>query len=55
MERQQSWIYLIFILAGLVIGLSQPDATALLEAFLWPLLDALLYAAFIQVPLTRIG
>ncbi|MEX1198788.1 MAG: arsenic resistance protein [Pseudohongiellaceae bacterium] len=54
-ERQQSWIYLIAILAGLAIGLDQPDATARLEVFLWPLLGALLYATFTQVPLTRIG
>ncbi|TFH87470.1 arsenic resistance protein [Billgrantia azerbaijanica] len=55
MERQQSWIYLLFILAGLAIGLSQPEMTSRLEAFLWPLLGALLYATFTQVPLTRIG
>nr|WP_221187662.1 arsenic resistance protein [Halomonas stenophila] len=55
MERQQSWIYLACILAGLAIGLRQPDATARLEAFLWPLLGGLLYATFTQVPLTRIG
>lgn len=55
MERQQSWIYLLFILAGLAIGLGQPEMTSRLEAFLWPLLGALLYATFTQVPLTRIG
>ncbi|MEG3079066.1 arsenic resistance protein [Halomonas sp. 5021] len=55
MERQQSWIYLIFILAGLAVGLSQPDTTSWLEAILWPLLGGLLYATFTQVPLTRIG
>ncbi len=55
MERQQSWIYLTCILAGLGIGLSHPDATARLETFLWPLLGGLLYATFTQVPLTRIG
>ncbi|MEX0914582.1 MAG: arsenic resistance protein [Wenzhouxiangellaceae bacterium] len=55
MERQQSWIYLTGILAGLAIGLIQPDATARLEGFLWPLLGVLLYATFTQVPLTRIG
>lgn len=55
MERQQSWVYLLFILAGLAIGLGQPEMTSRLEAFLWPLLGALLYATFTQVPLTRIG
>ncbi len=55
MERQQSWIYLLCILAGLAIGLGRSDVTTRLEAFLWPLLGGLLYATFTQVPLTRIG
>ncbi|MEQ5803405.1 MULTISPECIES: arsenic resistance protein [Halomonas] len=55
LERQQSWIYLIGILAGLAIGLGLPDVTSRLEAVLWPLLGGLLYATFTQVPLTRIG
>lgn len=55
MERHQSWIYLTCILAGLATGLSQPDTSSRLEAFLWPLLGGLLYATFTQVPLTRIG
>ncbi|MDN3520520.1 arsenic resistance protein [Halomonas ramblicola] len=55
MERWQSWIYLIGILAGLAIGLGLPDVTSHLEAFLWPLLGGLLYATFTQVPLTRLG
>ena len=55
MERRQSWIYLVSILAGLGIGLAQPDTTSRLEVLLWPLLGGLLYATFTQVPLTRIG
>jgi ACR3 family arsenite transporter len=55
MERQQSWIYLTCILAGLAVGLGQPVATARLEKFLWPLLGGLLYATFTQIPLTQIG
>lgn len=55
MERHQSWIYLTCILAGLAIGLTKPDATAPLEATLWPLLGGLLYATFSQIPLSRIG
>ena len=55
MERQQSWVYLTFILAGLGLGLAWPDATAWFEALLWPLLGVLLYATFTQTPLTRIG
>ncbi|WP_202980315.1 hypothetical protein [Marinobacter fonticola] len=42
MERQQSWIYLLSILAGLAIGLDQPGMTSSLEVFLWPLLGGLL-------------
>ena len=54
MERQQSWIYLLCILAGLFLGLSQPNMTSGFEVFLWPLLGSLLYATFTQIPLTRI-
>ncbi len=53
-ERHQSWIYLLSILAGLAVGLHQPDMTARLDAVLWPLLGGLLYATFTQVSLTRI-
>ena len=55
LERHQSWLYLFCILAGLAIGLSQPDMTSRLETVLWPLLGGLLYATFTQVPLIRIG
>jgi len=55
MERQQCWILLFAILAGLAIGLGLPNVTSRLEVALWPLLGGLLYATFTQVPLTRIG
>jgi len=55
LERHQSWLYLFSALAGLAIGLSQPDMTSRLETVLWPLLGGLLYATFTQVPLIRIG
>ncbi|MBD3895896.1 arsenic resistance protein [Halomonas sp. ML-15] len=54
MERHQAWIYLLFILAGLGLGLWQPLLATALEAMLWPLLGALLYATFTQIPLIHI-
>lgn len=54
MERQQSWIYLSFILAGMGLGMGLPGVSAWLEPLLWPLLGVLLYATFIQTPLSRI-
>lgn len=50
MERQQSWIYLIGILAGWAIGLGRSDVTSRLKAFLWPLLSCLPVSAMIHVP-----
>ncbi|MGJ7458825.1 arsenic resistance protein [Halomonas sp. RA08-2] len=55
MERHQSWIYLVAILAGLGLGLTWPAVTEPLDRLLWPLLGALLYATFTQVPLTRLS
>ena len=55
MERQQSWIYLVSVLAGLGLGLVRPEAAARFETLLWPLLGVLLYATFTQTPLIRIG
>ncbi|MDI5921068.1 arsenic resistance protein [Halomonas sp. LR5S13] len=55
MERYQSWIYLLCIVAGLGLGLATPDLASLLEGSLWPLLGGLLYATFAQIPLVRIA
>ncbi|QGT77745.1 arsenic resistance protein [Guyparkeria halophila] len=55
MERHQVWVYLIAISAGLGLGLGQPEAAARLDPLLWPLLGALLYATFTQVPLLHVG
>ena len=55
MERRQSWIYLVFVVAGLALGLARPQVMAWLESLLWLLLGLLLYAIFTQTPLTRIG
>ncbi|MCE8033261.1 arsenic resistance protein [Billgrantia tianxiuensis] len=39
---------------GLALGTALPDRVDVLEALLWPLLGALLYATFTQVPLTQL-
>lgn len=54
MERQQVWIYLVAILAGLALGSVAPGVSEPFEAMLWPLLGLLLYATFTQVPLTSL-
>ncbi|WP_117237791.1 arsenic resistance protein [Thermus sediminis] len=54
LERQQVWVYLAAIAGGLVLGSLQPDLGALLEALLWPVLAALLYTTFVQVPVLRV-
>lgn len=54
LERRQVWIYLVAIVGGLVWGSFQPAVAAGLEAALWPVLAALLYATFVQVPLLHI-
>ncbi|WP_302141370.1 arsenic resistance protein [Halomonas alkalicola] len=55
MERHQSWVYLVAILAGLGLGLASPSVTGSLDRLLWPLLGLLHYATFTQVPLTRLS
>ena len=54
LERQQVWIYLAAILAGLGLGLVLPGAAARLEAALWPLLGILIFVTFTQVPLIHL-
>lgn len=54
LERQQVWIYLAAILAGLGLGLVLPGAAAHLEAALWPLLGILIFVTFTQVPLIHL-
>ncbi|MFP4607172.1 MAG: arsenic resistance protein [Thiohalospira sp.] len=55
MERRQAWVYLLAILAGMAIGWAVPEATARWEVLLWPVLGALLYATFTQVPLVHLA
>jgi ACR3 family arsenite efflux pump ArsB len=54
LERRQVWIYLAAIVGGLVLGSLRPDVGARFEALLWPVLAALLYATFVQVPLLHV-
>jgi arsenite transporter len=54
LERNQVWIYLAAILAGLALGSLAPGLGPLLETLLWPVLGLLLYATFVQVPLLHV-
>ncbi|WP_136644986.1 arsenic resistance protein [Tabrizicola sp. YIM 78059] len=54
LERQQVWIYLAVILAGLGLGLVLPEAAAHLEAALWPFLGILIFVTFTQVPINHL-
>lgn len=51
LEKYQVLIYLAAILLGLMVGTASPRIGAALEGALWPILAALLYATFAQVPL----
>ncbi|AWB33268.1 arsenic resistance protein [Orrella marina] len=55
LEIRQSWIYLLCIIAGLLLGLSQPATAARFDVAVWPLLAVLLYTTFTQIPFTQIG
>lgn len=54
LERRQVWIYLVAIVAGLVLGSVAPGIRQVFEALLWPVLAALLYTTFSQVPLLHV-
>lgn len=54
LERQQVWIYLVAIAAGLALGSAQPALAPAFEALLWPALALLLYVTFVQVPLLHL-
>ncbi|QTF93844.1 arsenic resistance protein [Halomonas sp. BM-2019] len=51
LERYQVVAYLVAVLAGLLVGTRSPALAESLAVGLWPLLGALLYATFTQVPL----
>lgn len=54
LERHQVWIYLAAIAGGLLLGGVAPSLGPRLETLLWPVLVALLYANFVQVPLLHV-
>jgi ACR3 family arsenite efflux pump ArsB len=54
LERKQVWIYLAAIVCGLALGSVAPDVAPRFETLLWPVLAALLYATFVQVPLLHV-
>lgn len=54
-ERWQVIVYAGAIAAGAAIGLGLPAAGAALGRCLWPLLAALLFTTFLQIPLAELG
>ncbi|MDX5378347.1 MAG: bile acid:sodium symporter [Halomonas sp.] len=54
LEKYQVLVYLASIALGLMMGTALPERVGVLEALLWPLMGALLYATFTQVPLTQL-
>jgi arsenite transporter len=52
LERHQVW--LAGIVAGLALGIQVPGVGPLFDALLWPVLGALLYSKFVQVPLLHL-
>lgn len=54
LERRQLGIYLAAIAAGLMLGALAPATAPALELALWPVLAALLYVTFVQVPLLHV-
>jgi ACR3 family arsenite efflux pump ArsB len=54
LERHQVWLYVAAIAVGSALGLSWPQAEAQLERLIYPVLAALLYASFSQVPFAKL-
>lgn len=54
LERHQVWIYLAAIVGGLSLGTLAPGVGPRFETLLWPVLAALLYTTFVQVPLLHV-
>ncbi|BBY31573.1 arsenic resistance protein [Mycolicibacterium sediminis] len=54
MERHQIAIYLSGLAAGAVVGWAWPTGGPVWEAAIYPVLGALLYATFLQVPFTKL-
>ncbi len=54
LERGQIFFYLAAIAIGAVLGWNVPATAPVLEKLLWPVLAALLYVTFAQVPLLEV-
>jgi len=54
LEKNQLFIYLLAVLLGLILGVMVPEMGGRLEIVVWPLLAALMYTTFTQVPLTHL-
>ena len=54
LERHQVAVYLAALAVGALLGLVAPDADEAFEALIYPVLGALLYATFLQVPFTAL-
>ena len=54
LERHQIAVYLAALAVGAAVGLSAPGADDALEGAIYPVLGALLYVTFLQVPFTEL-
>ncbi len=54
LERRQVPVYLVALAVGAVVGLLAPGADGVFEAMIYPVLGALLYVTFLQVPFTEL-
>lgn len=54
LEKNQVWLYLGAILIGIAVGQLWDAQRSVFEQLLWPVLAALLYVTFLQVPLLHL-
>ena len=54
LERRQVAVYVAALATGVLIGLVAPGSAGAFEALIYPVLGALLYATFLQVPFTAL-
>ena len=54
LERHQVAVYLAALATGVLIGVVAPGSAGTFEALIYPVLGALLYATFLQVPFTAL-
>ncbi|WP_203336256.1 bile acid:sodium symporter [Nocardioides limicola] len=54
LERQQVWLYLVALGAGLLVCTVAPVVGPVAETLVWPVLGLLLFTTFVQVPLLHL-